>query len=131
MCLLSGGINMIRKLEVFIVVVAFVTSLAIGCQQISHPPDESESNIPDVTHEPNIAPSPVIDAEQDDENQYDVISINGVDYCTSLTELVLGGEDLNNQDIASLQYMTNLSSLYISFTQVNDLSPLSELTNLE
>jgi len=60
----------------------------------------------------------------------DSITIQGAQYSTSLTELVLSGVDLQDEDIVPLQYMTNLQSLSLYASQISDLTPLSGLTAL-
>jgi len=59
------------------------------------------------------------------------ITIFGVEYSTSLTELNLTSMYLSDEDIVPLQYMTNLKELYLHNNNISDLSPLSDLTNLE
>ena len=60
----------------------------------------------------------------------DSITIEGVEYNTSLTELDLSFMGVTNEDIIPLKYMTNLTSLSLSFNQISDLYSLSNLTNL-
>ena len=66
------------------------------------------------------------------------ITIQGVQYSTLLTELELRNMGLTNEDIISLRYMKNLVSLNLSNfpddenrNEIGDLTPLSNLTNLE
>jgi hypothetical protein len=58
------------------------------------------------------------------------ITIQGVQYSTSLTSLTLYDMNLTNIDIEPLMYMTNLQILNIRNSQVSDLTPMSGLTNL-
>ena len=51
-------------------------------------------------------------------------------FSTELTELTLGYINLSDEDIIPLRYMTNLTSLSLSFSQVSDITPLAGLTNL-
>lgn len=67
----------------------------------------------------------------------DYITINGIQYSTSLTELVLGKDNkylqvvhLQNEDIVPLQYMINLTSLHLGGNHISDLTPLSGLKKL-
>jgi len=60
----------------------------------------------------------------------DVIIIRDEPYSTSLTELDLSGMYLTDEDIVPLQYMTNLTILYLFNNNISDLSPLSGLVNL-
>ena len=58
------------------------------------------------------------------------ITIKGVQYSTSLTELNLGSLSLTNADIEPLRHMTNLTTLNLRVNNITDLSPLSGLTKL-
>ena len=61
----------------------------------------------------------------------DYITIAGVQYSTSETELVLAEEGLADVDIVQLRYMRNLRVLCLEGNFISDLSPLAGLTNLE
>jgi len=63
----------------------------------------------------------------DDENS---VMIMGEKYSTSLTELDLNWAYLSDEDIVSLQYMTNLTELYLHNGNISDLTSLSSLTGL-
>ena len=63
------------------------------------------------------------------QTQVTYITIHGETFSTSLTELILT-DNLTNADIAPLRYMTNLTELSLSGSQISDLTPLSSLTNL-
>ena len=65
------------------------------------------------------------------DKQIDYITIKEERYSTSLTELDLSGFGLQNEDIVPLKYMTNLAVLYLHATEISDITPLAELTNLE
>ena len=58
------------------------------------------------------------------------VTIRGVRYSLSLTELSLSFLELTNADITPLRYMTNLTSLSLDYNLISDLTPLSGLTNL-
>ena len=66
----------------------------------------------------------------------DYITIRGVQYSTSLTELSItrpyrGAPGPENEDIAPLRYMVNLTRLSVGGgPRISDITPLSELTNL-
>jgi len=59
------------------------------------------------------------------------ITIRGVQYSTSLTELDLSEKNLVNNDIKDLYKMTNLTKLDLSWNQISDISALRNLTNLK
>lgn len=58
------------------------------------------------------------------------IKINGKEYSTGLTELILENEELTNSDIELIKYMVNLTQLNLGFTKINDITELKGLTNL-
>ena len=65
------------------------------------------------------------------------VIIDGVRYCTSLTELNLSGNHrynpsivLTENDIEPLRYMQNLTSLTIEWQSITDFSVISELESL-
>ena len=58
------------------------------------------------------------------------ITIKGVQYPTSLTELDLSSMELNDDDIKDLDKMVNLTSLCLYDNQISDISALNNLTNL-
>lgn len=61
--------------------------------------------------------------------QYDgIFDLTGLELCTSLTELNLGGNEIS--DISALSGLTNLTSVYLYGNQITDISPLSGLINL-
>ena len=57
------------------------------------------------------------------------ITIKDAQYSISLTELDLSGENLQDEDIAALESMTNLTALYLSKNQISNLTPLAGLEN--
>jgi len=59
------------------------------------------------------------------------ITIKGITYSTSLTELDLSSQNLTNSDIEPLRHMTNLTKLFLGFNQISNISPISGLTSLE
>ena len=60
------------------------------------------------------------------------ITIRGEEYSTDLRTLELTDSGLTNEDIAPLENMVNLTTLYLpSDSKISDLSPLSGLTNLK
>jgi len=61
----------------------------------------------------------------------DYITIRGVQYSTSLTELNLWNMNLNDADIEPLRYMVHLRELDLTSNQISDISPLAGLSNLE
>jgi len=84
----------------------------------------NETVLYDEADAPDYMPEPA--PEPDD----DLITIKWMQYSTSLTELNLYDEELYNEDIVPLQYMTNLTVLYLSSYQISDLTPLAALSNL-
>jgi|GEM_PF-6433329 len=60
----------------------------------------------------------------------DYITIKGMRYSISLTELNLAEMGLRNEDIAPLKHMTNLKWLALDSNQITDLLPLAGLTDL-
>jgi len=56
------------------------------------------------------------------------ISLDGIQYFTSLTNLDLSGSQV--RDVSALGSLTNLTSLNLSNTEVSDVSALGSLTNL-
>jgi len=61
------------------------------------------------------------------EPSVDYITIKGVEYSTSMTGINL---TLNDEEIAPLRYMTNLTRLHLNGEQLSDITPLAELKNL-
>jgi len=60
----------------------------------------------------------------------ETITIKGMRFSTALPVLDLSDMYLENEDIISLRYMTNLTELNLTWNRISDLSPLLELTNL-
>ena len=60
----------------------------------------------------------------------DYVTIGGQQYSTSLTELHLQSQHLEDEDIVHLRYMTNLTQLSLVNNEISDLTPLSGLHNL-
>ena len=60
----------------------------------------------------------------------DYITIRGMQFCTSLNHLDLRGQQLQNEDIASLHYMVNLDTLFLDFNHISDISALDGLPYL-
>ncbi|MCL2409685.1 MAG: leucine-rich repeat domain-containing protein [Oscillospiraceae bacterium] len=58
------------------------------------------------------------------------ITLRGEQISTEMTELDLNGMDLSNEEIVTLRYMVNLTSLLLAGNYISDLSPLAGLTNL-
>jgi len=58
------------------------------------------------------------------------ITIGDEQFNKSLTSLVIRNEDLRDEDILQLAYMTNLTSLTLTGNQITDISPLAGLINL-
>jgi len=59
------------------------------------------------------------------------IIIKGEQYSIELTSLQITQNNLQNEDIIPLVYMTNLSELELWDNQISDLTPISGLTNLK
>ena len=96
--------------------------------EIIQEPDASYTLPPQPPAQP---PAPVdvpIVQEQPPESFY--VTIGGERFSTSLTRLSLEGWNMQNADITSLRYMTNLNTLVVASVEVSDLTPLSNLTNL-
>ena len=64
------------------------------------------------------------------ESTGEYITIAGRQHCTSSTWILLSGQNLSDEDIAQLRYMTNLTSLFLNNNEISDLTPLSDLANL-
>ena len=79
------------------------------------------------TPEPAVQETPIPIPEQ----VVEYIVIRGERYSTALTSLKLYYEDLRNEDIVPLMYMTNLTELELRNSYpISDLTPLAGLTNL-
>ena len=59
-----------------------------------------------------------------------VITIKGVMYSTELEELNLSELGLNDSDIMPLKHMENLTTLWLSWNNISDISVLKNLTDL-
>ena len=57
-----------------------------------------------------------------------ITDLTGLQYCTGLTFLVLGGNQIIN--ISPLASLTNLTTIWADDNQISDISPLASLTNL-
>ena len=72
------------------------------------------------------------DPEPDNENgAWVYITIQGVEFSTSLTSLDLYGMGLTNADIIPLRYMVNLEGIDLGYNFISDITPLAGLTRLE
>ena len=62
-----------------------------------------------------------------------IISLEGIQHLQNLRNLIIGNNINGNHisDISPLSNLTNLNSLEFQYNQVTDISPLSNLTNLE
>ena len=85
---------------------------------------------------PEPTPEATEPQQQDSRDAPDYITIRGEQISTALTELDLSGMGLTDEEIAPLRYMTNLHTLNLGETQfdrnqINDISSLAGLTNLE
>ena len=65
------------------------------------------------------------------ESEVEYIYIRGGRFSVLQDKLDLSGMSLQDEDIASLRYMTNLIELNLYENQINDLTVLAYLTNLE
>jgi len=63
-----------------------------------------------------------------DASEAGIADLTGLEYCTGLTELYLGYNQI--EDISPLANLTGLSVLSLSSNQVTDISALADLTNL-
>jgi len=70
-------------------------------------------------------------ASADANDRPDYITIRGVEYSTSLTELELNNMNLSNDDIEPLRHMIDLESLFLNHNHISDISPLVGLANLD
>lgn len=59
------------------------------------------------------------------------ITIRGIEYSTSLTELTIADVGLTNNEIEPLKYMTNLAKLELHGNNISDISALSGLIKLQ
>jgi len=57
-----------------------------------------------------------------------IADLSGLEYCTSLTALYLGGNQIS--DITPLENLTSLIALELGENQISDISPLENLTSL-
>lgn len=64
-----------------------------------------------------------------DANRYGISNLSGIEYCTNLSNLSLGSNDLT--DISLLASLTNLQTLLLFYNQIVSISPLQGLTDLE
>jgi len=80
--------------------------------------------VPETTPEPERSDEP--------EPTIDYITIKNIEYSTSLTELTLWETDLQDEDIAPLKYMKELTKLRLVFCNnyISDLTPLADLSSL-
>jgi len=62
-------------------------------------------------------------------NDREIRNLNGLQYCTSLTYLSLGGNQIS--DISPLSNLTSLTHLYLSGNQISDISALIQNTGIE
>jgi len=121
-------------------------SAITGCRQIEAAPIEPESQPPHSSDQIPAQDTQTLPTSQQSrqEQSVDFITIEGVQYSTSLTELDLSNIVLKDETIAPLRYMTNLRLLNLSFgpdwvvddddlwvQQITDITPLAGLTSLE
>ena len=59
-----------------------------------------------------------------------IVDITGLEYCTNLEVLNLGGHN-KITDISPLSQLVNLEWLNLEFNEITDISPLSKLVNLK
>jgi len=107
-----------KRAAILTIIIIFVAVIITGCYQEDDANDEQNlyasytrtqtstpapapAPTPTPTPTPTLAPPPV------DE----FITIAGVDYSISLTELRISGENIGNGDIIPLRYMINLTTL--------------------
>jgi len=116
---------MIRKviiLTIFILMTFAFFACSADTQEESYNAYDESRNLPEAElhHSPEFPDGYIIIREQN--------------FCTSLTALDIStqrwGFRLNDEDIVSLSYMTNLRELNLSGNAITDISPLAELTNL-
>lgn len=63
-----------------------------------------------------------------DASRSGIRNLGGIEYCTNLTELYLGNNQIS--DISPLAESSGLTELYLSSNQISDISPLAELNEL-
>ena len=124
------------KTVLMLLAAIFVVTAIAGCQASTDDIAEIESPVqeaiePGIDGEVDYTPETVAVNEADPvEETVRFVTINGIEYSTSLTFLELSGLDLDDDDITVLRYMINLTSIDLSHNKISDISPLSHLTNL-
>jgi len=118
-------------LRKFIAVCAVSVMLLSACAERTRDAELSET---ETVSESVIESESVFETEQEEFPAF--ITIKGEQYAADLTALYLRSEDLTDEDIKPLKYMTNLTDLtelaflYIRSNPVSDVTSLSGLTKL-
>lgn len=113
--------NMKKQVFTLMLVIALVAFTIVSCTEKTETEVESINTAPVI-----IDTTPVIEPEEIP----DYITIGDMRFETSLTELNLQKQQLNNSDIEDLKYMKNLTILILNSNQISDISVLAGLTNL-
>ena len=120
-----------EKLFTLTFIVILISTMTTGCQETASP---SETQGTQITNSPTSSPEQKLEPSQSptDVSELPVnhITINGVEYSTSLTSIELIGRELSDEDIVSLRYMTKLTELALIDAQISDISPLADIVSL-
>jgi internalin A len=115
--------------------IVVVSSLIIMKQEavkvVNFPDKNLEREIRYAIRKP-IGPIHVADLEkltQLHANEESIADLTGLEYCTNLRVLMLGGNQIS--DLFALSQLTNLKRLWLCDNQISNISTLSQLTNLE
>jgi hypothetical protein len=121
-----------------VVLIATVNLILANC----HPPEALQQESPVPSNEsPRYTDLGEFATEQPEAMHPTAITIKGIEYRTTLTELDLSGAGLVDADIADLKYMDNLTRLSLGSGvaglspqykfKISDVSPLRHLKDLE
>ena len=122
--------------------VLLIASFTTACNSTSEPPINGDTSSPNQQQSPpsdtqnpseqNQSPSQQQNTpsgqQQDPNPAVSSITINGVEYSTDLTELVI--KFLEDKDVTDLKEMKNLTKLDLSANYITDLSFLTNLKSL-
>ena len=118
-----------KKVLLVALLVIVTAAMTTACDSTNEPPFGQESVSEQMPGKP-AEQTPELTPDTEPEQIISTVTIKGVEYSTSLTELSLAEMGLLDEDIAPLKYMVNLTALDLGFNKISDLTPLSELTGL-
>ena len=104
--------------------------MATADDVINIPDPNLEAAIREAIAKPigDIYESDLLEIWKLDASRRDIADLNGLEYCTNLTELNLWGNQIS--DLSPLSDLTSLTKLYLMENQISDIEPLSGLTSL-